>query len=248
MGVSNELDRLGLLKRLAVEVGNERDIASMANGLLSSVGSALELDWCAVRVHFFQWPLFGWGKFPAGWAARASRAPAGVPIDYPAGTHIVPLSVAPDVAVADLVVSRAGRPLSQDETSLLGVGGCLAAQAFARAVLVELLMAVSDLVSDDDRRQEYLASYRQAQIQSIKEVLSARHPRLTRRQLEVLSLMQRGRSNLEIARELCIATKTVEFHITRIFALMNARSRTEALAKSLDIPQLMRNATKRRPG
>lgn len=52
---------------------------------------------------------------------------------------------------------------------------------------------------------------------------------LTSRELEVLQLLARGRRNAEIAEELVLSIKTVEFHISNILAKLGARSRSEAI-------------------
>jgi DNA-binding NarL/FixJ family response regulator len=54
-------------------------------------------------------------------------------------------------------------------------------------------------------------------------------PLLTPREVEVLSLMAEGVGNKEIAWRLSISEHTVKFHISSIFAKLNATSRTEAV-------------------
>ncbi|KXV04323.1 cyclic nucleotide-binding protein [Caballeronia megalochromosomata] len=56
------------------------------------------------------------------------------------------------------------------------------------------------------------------------------HARLTPRQIEVLALLARGRSNKMIARELDCAEATVKTHLTTIFKALNVASRGEASA------------------
>jgi DNA-binding CsgD family transcriptional regulator len=53
---------------------------------------------------------------------------------------------------------------------------------------------------------------------------------LTRRQMQVLRLLDEGRSNNEIARTLFVSTKTVDHHVSDILGKLNARSRGEAAA------------------
>ena len=53
---------------------------------------------------------------------------------------------------------------------------------------------------------------------------------LTERQVDVLKLLTRGMSNSEIASSLFISPKTVDHHISAIFAKLNLHSRTEAAA------------------
>ena len=53
---------------------------------------------------------------------------------------------------------------------------------------------------------------------------------LTERELEVLRLLARGRSNREIGAELFITAKTASVHVSNILAKLGAASRTEAAA------------------
>jgi len=58
--------------------------------------------------------------------------------------------------------------------------------------------------------------------------------RVTRRERQVLVLVAEGKANKEIARELHIAVKTVEYHITNILGKLGAANRTEAVVKALE--------------
>ena len=53
---------------------------------------------------------------------------------------------------------------------------------------------------------------------------------LTPRQLQVLELVSRGKSNSEVAEELEISERTVEVHVTAIFVRSKCHSRTELIA------------------
>ena len=55
---------------------------------------------------------------------------------------------------------------------------------------------------------------------------------LSQRELEVLSLIDQGLANKEIAQKLSLAPATVKAHIRNIYGKINAKSRTEALAKA----------------
>jgi DNA-binding NarL/FixJ family response regulator len=57
---------------------------------------------------------------------------------------------------------------------------------------------------------------------------------LTRRECDVLLLICRGMANKEIARELNVTVKTVEYHVTHILGKLGARSRTEAAIAALE--------------
>lgn len=56
---------------------------------------------------------------------------------------------------------------------------------------------------------------------------------LTPREAEILGLVGRGMSNKTVARALGISVHTVKFHLESLFAKLEARSRTEAVAKGL---------------
>ena len=58
----------------------------------------------------------------------------------------------------------------------------------------------------------------------------APHPHLTPRQLEVLRLLEQGRSTKQIAAELQLSTETVRNHIRRLFRALGVHSRLEAVA------------------
>jgi len=56
---------------------------------------------------------------------------------------------------------------------------------------------------------------------------------LTRRQMEVLSLLSEGCINAEIAERLFISAKTVDHHVSAILAKLDARTRAEAVSIAL---------------
>jgi DNA-binding NarL/FixJ family response regulator len=60
---------------------------------------------------------------------------------------------------------------------------------------------------------------------------------LTKRELELLRLVQRGRRNREIARELGIEEKTVKNHINSIYSKLGIASRVEAMAARVEGPR-----------
>lgn len=61
--------------------------------------------------------------------------------------------------------------------------------------------------------------------------------KLTPRQLDVLSMVQKGKSNKEIARDLDIAEITVKLHVTAILRVLEVDNRTQAaiVAKTLGL-------------
>jgi PAS domain S-box-containing protein len=56
------------------------------------------------------------------------------------------------------------------------------------------------------------------------------HPRLTPRQVEVVRLLEQGRSTVQIADELQLSRETVRNHIRHILHALGAHSRLEAVA------------------
>ncbi|OOL29367.1 hypothetical protein GQ85_26435, partial [Rhodococcus rhodochrous] len=59
--------------------------------------------------------------------------------------------------------------------------------------------------------------------------------RLTAREVEVLRLVARGRSNRQIADELCIAEKTARNHVERVYAKLGVDNRTRAGLAAVDL-------------
>ena len=54
---------------------------------------------------------------------------------------------------------------------------------------------------------------------------------LTPQEEAVAGLVAQGRSNKEVAAELFLSVKTVQYHLTRIYAKLGVRSRTELAAR-----------------
>ena len=62
------------------------------------------------------------------------------------------------------------------------------------------------------------------------DTTTAPHPHLTPRQVEVLRLLEQGRSTKQIAAELHLSTETVRNHVRRLFRALGVNSRLEAVA------------------
>jgi DNA-binding NarL/FixJ family response regulator len=69
--------------------------------------------------------------------------------------------------------------------------------------------------------------------------IDAEHPRLTARELEVLTAMADGMSNKAIARRLGISFHTVKFHVAALLTKLEADTRTEAVAKAAHLGLIM---------
>lgn len=76
-----------------------------------------------------------------------------------------------------------------------------------------------------------------------KETLSEMAtPKLSSRQLEILDLMESGKTNKQIAEVLGISQSTVKFHIAGLFRELNVRTRTECVhvARQLNVGGLVK--------
>jgi DNA-binding NarL/FixJ family response regulator len=58
---------------------------------------------------------------------------------------------------------------------------------------------------------------------------------LTRRQREILQLVAQGQTNAEIARALVLSSRTVEMHVANILAILDSRSRAEAVRRAAEL-------------
>ena len=72
-------------------------------------------------------------------------------------------------------------------------------------------------------------------LQTRRAVPAATAEELTAREREIAELVARGRSNKQVAAELFLSLKTVEHHLSRVYAKLGLRSRTE-LAVTLGTP------------
>jgi len=112
----------------------------------------------------------------------------------------------------------------------LGVGGYLTREAS----LADVIIAI-----DSVARGETLCSPRMAptlfrRVGALAQQIAYRTPpaaRLTRREHEVITLIDQGLSNKEIAHELCIELATVKNHVHHILEKLNVRRRGEAAAR-----------------
>jgi DNA-binding NarL/FixJ family response regulator len=91
--------------------------------------------------------------------------------------------------------------------AFLGLGIWLGAKVFRRAPVVPF--------TPNTRAQEALG--------------------ISSRELEVLTLLAAGRSNKEIARRLEVSPNTIKTHVTKLFAKLEARRRTEAILRAREL-------------
>jgi DNA-binding NarL/FixJ family response regulator len=64
-------------------------------------------------------------------------------------------------------------------------------------------------------------------------------PNLTRRQQEILRLLQQGLDNQTIARQIGLSVKTVENHLTRLYRQLGVQSRLEAVNYLMQHPEVL---------
>ena len=73
----------------------------------------------------------------------------------------------------------------------------------------------------------------------LRETTPAQHNRLTDRQLDLLRLLYRGYDNRTIALALSLSVKTVENHLTRLYKIIDVRSRLEAVNYIMQHPDII---------
>ena len=110
----------------------------------------------------------------------------------------------------------------------VGVSGYLMKTASARE-LVDAVWAVADGIFVLDQAVSSRLARRWRAGPAVRPGTGA----LTPREADVLALLARGRSNKQIAAELCLGLRTVEGHVSGVLAKLGVASRTEAVAYSL---------------
>ena len=73
----------------------------------------------------------------------------------------------------------------------------------------------------------------QGRVESLPTKMLAYPDGLTQREVEVLRLITTGKSNSKIAQELVLSVRTVERHVSNIYAKINARGRVDATSYAL---------------
>jgi len=133
-----------------------------------------------------------------------------------------------------VLVERARRE-QVEELIVAGMAGCVEKSASAELLFGAVRIALAGgvylprplLAMDSEAGKVNNAGNVRA---AGKAAQSDAHLHLTPRQIEVLALLARGRSNKVIARELNVAEATVKTHLTTIFKALNVSSRGEASA------------------
>ena len=58
---------------------------------------------------------------------------------------------------------------------------------------------------------------------------------LSEREVEILRLVAAGRSNVDVARELCVTEQTVKFHLSNIYRKLHVTNRTQASRRAHEL-------------
>jgi DNA-binding NarL/FixJ family response regulator len=74
---------------------------------------------------------------------------------------------------------------------------------------------------------------------NLREADEDHHPRLSKREIAVLTAITDGLSNKEIARRLGISFHTVKFHVASILEKLEVDTRTEAVSKAVQLGIVM---------
>jgi DNA-binding NarL/FixJ family response regulator len=132
-------------------------------------------------------------------------------------------------AIRTLVVTWSDEPAHLRDALFAGAKGYLVHGRFDPA---ELAAAMRALAADDISMMPVIA----AGILAESGRVASETSELTKRELEILTLVQRGRRNREIAQEMRIEEKTVKNHINSIYSKLGIASRVEAMAARIDGP------------
>jgi two-component system, NarL family, nitrate/nitrite response regulator NarL len=123
--------------------------------------------------------------------------------------------------------------LSEDDHTVIAFAEAGVVGYVTRDSSVGHLLAVMDTVgSGDVACPPRLAArlLRHISVLAAREAGVRQDARLTHRELEVVDLIDRGLSNKEIARRLCIAVPTVKNHVHRILDKLELKGRADAAA------------------
>ena len=83
--------------------------------------------------------------------------------------------------------------------------------------------------------------------ESSEGIQEERVVRLTKREIEVLTLVLEGKSSREVAAALCCSKRTVDFHLARIYEKLQVSNRVQAMRRAtllglVDVRQVEQSA------
>jgi DNA-binding NarL/FixJ family response regulator len=132
--------------------------------------------------------------------------------------------------IRTLVLTWSDEPADLRDALFAGAKGYL---VHGRFEPTELASAMRALAGDDISMTPVIAAGILAESGRISSSATAE---LTKRELEILRLVQRGRRNREIAEEMQIEEKTVKNHLNNIYSKLGIASRVEAMATRIEGP------------
>jgi LuxR family maltose regulon positive regulatory protein len=121
-----------------------------------------------------------------------------------------------------------GRPLSEVLQLLVGQHTISQPTEFTQVYERELL---NTFLQEETARRELAVEPAFASRAPAEPMLSA----LTDRELEVLQLLAEGLSNKQIAAKLVVAPSTVKQHLKNIYSKLDVHSRTQAVARGVEL-------------
>ena len=119
-----------------------------------------------------------------------------------------------------------------------GVSAVLPPSADLSEIITTVRMAANGLAIFPQQLLAALLSKAEVSNGHLHEA-DADHPRLSKREIAVLTAMTDGLSNKEIARRLGISFHTVKFHVASILEKLDVETRTEAVFKAAQLGFVM---------
>jgi DNA-binding NarL/FixJ family response regulator len=132
-------------------------------------------------------------------------------------------------AIRTLVVTWSDDPAHLRDALFAGAKGYLVHGRFDPGELAAAMLA---LARDDIPMMPVIAAGILAESGRVARMSPAGE--LTKRELEILALVQRGRRNREIAQQMGVEEKTVKNHINSIYSKLGFASRAEAMATRVE--------------
>jgi DNA-binding NarL/FixJ family response regulator len=149
-----------------------------------------------------------------------------------------------DMRTADVVVAAVNPQMEQLPPDLRSPAGAanfliVVSSSFSTRAVREALVAGASAVVLEDDVGTALGPVIRAAVLGYTSIPDSRReavvrPELSHRERQVLRLAALGRTNAEIASELCLAESTVKTHLSAAFKQIGVRSRRQAAALVLD--------------
>ena len=70
-------------------------------------------------------------------------------------------------------------------------------------------------------------------VAALPNIADERIIRLTKREIEVLSLVSEGRSSQEAADEIYVSKRTIDFHLSNIYEKLQVKNRLQAFRRAI---------------